>query len=133
MNLIATNPIDLGRREHRLISCGFAGDEIDFSCKSSKFSRLEVKEELQLTNPIATTAPLQYVYLHQCDAGTISRYRAWAEWLSECRTRAILGELIPMEGNDPTPALTRASVHDWQVLIYEPPGYTRPACGEVRP
>ena len=133
MNLIASNPINLGRVEHRLISCGFAGDEIDFSCKSSKFSRLEVKEELQLTNPIATTAPLQYVYLHQSDAGTISRYRAWAEWLSEGRTRAIGGELIPMEGNDPTQALARASVHDWQVLIYEPPGYVHPASGGVRP
>ena len=133
MNLIATNPMELGRGEHRLIPCGFACGDVDISCKSSKFSRLEVKEELQLTNPIATTAPLQYVYLHQSDAGTISRYRTWAEWLSEGRTRALGGELIPMEGNDPTPALTRASVHDWQVLIYEPPGYTRPACGEVQP
>ena len=133
MNLIASNPINLGRVEHRLISCGFAGDEIDFSCKSSKFSRLEVKEDSPLNNPIQTTAALQYVYLHQSDAGTIPRYRAWVEWLSEGRMLAIVGELIPMEGNDPILALARASVHDWQVLIYEPPGFTRPACGEVRP
>ena len=133
MNLIASNPINLGRVEHRLISCGFAGDEIDFSCKSSKFSRLEVKEELQLTNPIATTAPLQYVYLHQCDAGVIPRYRAWAEWLSRGRTRAIVGELVPMDGNDLIQALARASAHDWQVLIYEPPGYVHPASGGVQP
>ena len=133
MNLIASNPINLGRVEHRLISCGFAGDEIDFSCKSSKFSRLEVKEDSPLNNPIPTTAALQYVYLHQSDAGTIPRYRAWADWLSEGRTRAIVGELIPLEGNDLTQVLARASVHDWQVLVYEPPGYVHPASGEVQP
>ena len=133
MNLIASNPINLGRVEHRLISCGFAGDEIDFSCKSSKFSRLEVKEDSPLTNPTPTAAALQYVYLHQCDAGMITRYRAWAEWLSEGRTRAIVGELVPMDGNDPIQALARASVHDWQVLIYEPPGYVHPASGGVQP
>ena len=133
MNLIAPNPINLGRVEHRLISCGFAGDEIDLSCKSSKFSRLEVTEDSPLNNPIQTTAALQYVYLHQSDAGTIPRYRAWADWLSEGRTRAIVGELIPLEGNDATQALARASVHDWQVLVYEPPGYVHPASGEVQP
>ena len=77
--------------------------------------------------------PLTFVYLHTTGTKTISRYRAWAEWLSEGRTRAIGGELIPMEGNDPTQALARASMHDWQVLIYEPPGYTHAASGEVQP
>ena len=133
MNLIATNPMELGRGEHRLIPCGFAGGEVDISCKSSKFSRLEVKEELQLTNPTPTTAVLQYVYLHQCDAGMITRYRAWAEWLSEGRTRAIVGELVPMDENDPIQALARASAHDWQVLIYEPLGYVHPTSGGVQP
>ena len=77
--------------------------------------------------------PLTFVYLHTTGTKTISRYRAWADWLSEGRTRAIVGELIPMEGNDATQALARTSVHDWQVLVYEPPGYVHPASEEVQP
>ena len=77
--------------------------------------------------------PLTFVYLHASGTKTIPRYRAWAEWLSEGRTRAIVGELIALEGHDPTQALARASAHDWQMLIYEPPGYVHPASGEVQP
>ena len=78
-------------------------------------------------------APLQVIYLHQRDAGMIARYRAWAEWLSEGRTRAVESELTAMDGADPAPALSRASVCEWQVLIYEPPGYPRPTSTKVQP
>ena len=134
MKLIAARPIDLGRGEHRLAPCGFRDDEIEISCKPSKLSRVAVKEETRLTTP-NPPAPLQAVYLHQRDAGMIARYRAWAEWLSEGRTRAVESELIAMDGGDPAQALSRASVCEWQVLIYEPPGCVgpRPASPEVRP
>ena len=121
MKLIATSSIELGRGEHRLAPCGFRDDEIEISRKSSKFSRVAVKEETRLTAP-NPPAPLQVVYLHQRDAGMIARYRAWTNWLSEGRTRAVESELIAMDGGDPAPALSRASVCEWQVLIYEPPG-----------
>jgi hypothetical protein len=77
-------------------------------------------------------APLQVVYLHQRDPGMIARYRAWADWLSDGRTRAVESELIAMDGGDPAQALSRASVCEWQVLIYEPPGYLCPASAEVQ-
>ncbi len=134
MELIATNSINWGRGEHRHIPCGFAGAEIEISRKPSKFSRVAVKEETRLTapNPPAT---LQLVYLHQRDAGMIARYRTWADWLSEGRTRAVESELIAMDGGDPAQALAHTSVREWQVLIYEPPGCVgpRPASPEVRP
>ena len=132
MKLIATNLINLGRGEHRLAPCGFLGDEIKNSRESSNFSRVAVKEETRLTapNPPAT---LQVVYLHQRDAGMIARYRAWADWLSEGRTRPVESELIAMDGGAPTQAVSRASVCEWQVLIYEPPGYPCPASAEVQP
>lgn len=132
MKLIATSSIKLGRGEHRLAPCGFRDDEIEISRKSSKLPRVAVKEEIRLIapNPPAT---LQVVYLHQRDAGMIARYRAWANWLSEGRTRAVECELIPKDGGDPAQALSRASVCDWQVLIYEPPGCRGPACPEVQP
>ena len=132
MKLIATSPIKLGRGEHRLVPCGFRDDEIEISCKPSKLSRVAVKEETRLTTP-NPPAPLQAVYLHQRDAGMIARYRAWTEWLSEGRTRAVESELIAMDGGDPAPALSRASVCEWQVLIYEPPGYRGPASAEGQP
>ena len=132
MKLIATNSIELGRGEHRLAPCGFRDDEIEISCKPSKFSRVAVKEETRLTAP-NPPAPLQVVYLHQRDAGMIARYRAWTNWLAEGRTRAVESELIAMDGGDPAPALSRASVCEWQVLIYEPPGYPCPAPAEVQP
>ena len=132
MKLIATNSIKSGRGEHRLAPCGFRDDEIEISCKPSKISRVEVKEETRLTAP-NPPAPLQVVYLHQRDAGMITRYRNWANWLSEGRTRAVESELIAMDGGDPAQALSRASVCDWQVLIYEPPGCRGPACPEVQP
>lgn len=132
MKLIATSPIKLGRGEHRLDPCGFRDDEIEISCKPSKFSRVAVKEETRLTTP-NPPAPLQAVYLHQPDAGMIARYRAWTEWLSEGRTRAVESELIAMDGGDLAQALSRASVCEWQVLIYEPPGYPCPASAEVQP
>lgn len=132
MKLIANNSINWGRGKHRLDPCGFRDDEIEISYKTSKFSRVAVKEEMRLTAP-NPPAPLQAVYLHQRDAGMIARYRTWADWLSEGRTRAVESELIAMDGGGPAPALSRASVCEWQVLIYEPPGYPRPASAEVQP
>lgn len=132
MKLIATTSINPGERRHRLAPCGFRDDETEISCKPSKFSRVAVKEEIRLPVP-NPPAPLQVVYLHQRDAGMIARYRAWADWLSEGRTRAVESELIAMDGGDPAHALSRASVCDWQVLIYEPPGYLHPASAEVQP
>ena len=132
MKLIATNSIELGRGEQRLAPCGFRDDEIEISRKSSKLPRVAVKEEIRLTAP-KPPAPLQVVYLHQRDAGMIARYRAWTEWLSAGRTRAVESELIAMDGDDPARALARASVCEWQVLIYEPPGYLCPAPAEVQP
>ena len=58
---------------------------------------MAVKEEIRLTAP-NPPAPLQVVYLHQRDAGMIARYRTWANWLSEGRTRAVESELIAMDG-----------------------------------
>ena len=132
MKLIATNPVKMGRREHRQVPCGFPDDAVEISCKFSEFSRVTVKEEIRLTapNPPAT---LQVVYLHQRDAGMIARYRSWANWLTEGRTRAVESELIAMDGGDPAPALSRASVCEWQVLIYEPSGYRGPASAEGQP
>ena len=132
MKLIATNSVKLGRGEHRLAPCGFRDDEIEISYKPSKFSRVAVKEETRLTAP-NPPAPLQVVYLHQRDAGMIARYRAWTKWLSDSRTRAVESELIAMDGGDPAQALARASMCEWQVLIYEPPGYPCPASAEVQP
>lgn len=131
MKLIATSSINLGRGEHRLVPCGFRDDEIEISRKPSKFSRVAVKEEIRLTAP-KLPAPLQVVYLHQRDAGMIARYRTWADWLTEGRTRAVESELIAMDGGGPTQALAHASVCEWQVLIYEPPGYLCPASAEVQ-
>ena len=71
MKLIATSSIELGRGEHRLAPCGFRDDEIEISRKSSKFSRVAVKEEIRLTAP-NPPAPLEVVYLHQRDAGMIA-------------------------------------------------------------
>lgn len=132
MKLIATTSIDLGERKHRLAPCGFRDDEIEISRKPSEFSRVAVKEETRLTAP-NPPAPLQVVYLHQRDAGMIARYRTWADWLSEGRTRAVESELIAMDEGDPAQALASASVFEWQVLIYEPPGYLNPASVEVQP
>ena len=132
MNLIAANSINSGREEHRLAPCGFPGDEIEISCKCSEFFRVAVKEEIRLTAP-NPPAPLQVVYLHQRDAEIIVRYRAWTDWLSEGRTRTVESELIAMDGEGPAHALARASVCEWQVLIYEPPGYPCPTSAEVQP
>lgn len=132
MKLIAADSINWGRGEHRLIPCGFAGAEIEISHESSKFSRVVVKEEIRLTAPNLPAA-LQVIYLHQRDPGMIARYRAWTEWLSDGHTHAVGSELTAMDGGDPAQALARASVCEWQVLIYEPPGYQRPASAEVRP
>ena len=132
MKLIANNSIKLGRGEHRLDPCGFRDDEIEISRTSSKLARVAVKEEMRLTAP-NPPAPLQAVYLHQRDAGMIARYRTWADWLSEGRTRAVESELIAMDGGDPAQALARASVCEWQVLIYEPSGYRGPASAEGQP
>lgn len=132
MNLIANNSINLGRGEHRQYPCGFRDDEIEISCKPSNFSRVAVKEEIRLTAP-NPPAPLQVVYLHQPAPGMIARYRTWADWLSVGRTRAVESELIATEGGDPAPAVSRATVCEWQVLIYEPPGCARPASAQVQP
>jgi hypothetical protein len=132
IKLIAANSINLGRREHRLDPCGFRDDEIEISYKPSNFSRVAGKEETRLTAP-NPPAPLQVVYLHQRDAGMIARYCAWTDWLTVGRTRAVECELIAMDGGDPTQALSRVSVCEWQVLIYEPPGNPDPASTEVQP
>ena len=132
MKLIATNSINLGRGEHRLDPCGFRDDEIEISYKPSKFSRVAVKEEIPLPVP-NLPAPLQVVYLHQRDPGMIARYCTWTDWLSEGGTRAVESELIAMDGGDPAQAVSRASMCEWQVLIYEPPGYPCPASAEVQP
>jgi len=132
MKLIAASSIELGRGEHRLAPCGFRDDEIEISRKSSKLPRVAVKEEIRLTAP-NPPAPLQVVYLHQRDVGMIARYRAWADWLTEGRTRAVESELIAMDGGNPAQALSHASACEWQVLIYEPPGYSGPASAEVLP
>ena len=132
MKLIAASSIKLGRGEHRLAPCGFRDDEIEISYKLAKFSRVAVKEETRLTAP-NPPALLQVVYLHQRDPGMIARYRAWTDWLTEGRTRAVESELIAMDWGDPAPALSRASVCEWQVLIYEPPGYPRPTSTKVQP
>ena len=116
MKLIATNSINLGRGEHRLDPCGFRDDEIEISYKPSKFSRVAVKEENPLTAPNPPAA-LQVIYLHQRDPGMIARYRAWTDWLTDGRTRAVESELSAMDGGDPADALSRASVCEWQVLI----------------
>lgn len=131
MKLIATSSIKLGRGKHRLAPCGFRDDAIEISCKSSNLSKVAVKEEMPLTAP-NPPAPLQVVYLHQRDPGMIARYRTWTDWLSQGRARAVESELIAMEGCDPAPALSRASVCEWQVLIYEPLGYRGPASAEVQ-
>ncbi|MBV7455663.1 hypothetical protein KW843_14375 [Acidovorax sp. sif1233] len=132
MELIATNSINLGRGEHRLAPCGFRDDEIEISYRPSKFSRVVDKEEIRLTAP-NPPAPLQVMYLHQRDPGMIARYRTWADWLSEGQTHAVESELSAMDGGDPASTLSRASVCEWQVLIYEPPGYPCPASAEVQP
>ncbi|PAT35166.1 hypothetical protein [Vandammella animalimorsus] len=74
-------------------------------------------------------APLQGVYLHQ--RGVIPRFRVWIEWLSEGRTRDVEIELIDMNKGDPAQTLSDALLREWQVLIYEPPGYSGPASAEV--
>ena len=132
MKLIATTSIKSGEGEHRLAPCGFRDDEIEISCTSSKLTRVAVKEETPLTAPNPPAA-LQVIYLHQRDAGMIARYRNWANWLAEGRTRAVESELIAMDGGDPAQALARASVCEWQVLIYEPSGYRGPASAEGQP
>ena len=132
MKLIAKNPVKMGRREHRQIPCGFPDDAVEISCKSSEFSRVTAKEKIRLTAP-TPPAPLQVAYLHQRDAEMIVRYRAWTDWLSKGRTRTVESELIAMDGEGSAQALSRASVCEWQVLIYEPPGYLCPQSAEVQP
>ena len=132
MKLIASNSINLGRGEHRLDPCGFRDDEIEISCKSSKVCRVAAMEKMPLPAPNPPAA-LQVVYLHQRDAGMIARYRTWANWLTEGRTRTVESELIATDGGDPAQAVSHASVWEWQVLIYEPPGYPCPAPAEVQP
>lgn len=133
MKVRATSSRGLGRREHRLIPCGFAAGELDSYCKTSAASRLGAKENLQLNETRPSNAPLQFVYLHQRDAGMIRRYRAWIDWLTKGRTRDVQGELIAMGGHAPAQALALAAECDWQFLIYEPPGYPPPESPEVQP
>ncbi len=132
MKLIATSSIKLGRGEHRLAPCGFGTMNSKFPASPPNSPEWQSRTETRLTAP-NPPAPLQVVYLHQRDVGMITRYRNWANWLTEGRTRAVESELIAMDGGDPAQALVRASVCDWQVLIYEPPGCRGPACPEVQP
>lgn len=133
MKVGAIVSIGLGRGEPRLIPCGVAAGEADSSCKTFTATRLGAKENLQLTETRPTNAPVQFVYLHQRDAGMVRRYRAWIDWLTKGRTCEVEGELIAMEGNAPAQALALAAECDWQFLIFEPPGYPPPDSPEVQP
>ena len=69
------------------------------------------------------TKPFQFIYLHQRQM--LPRYRIWAEFLSKCRSVDIEGLLVEVGTADPLAVLADAPLSDWQVLIYEPPGYPR--------
>ena len=128
MKFIATNSIKLGRGEHRLIPCGFAGSGIDFLQGMALFLHDGGMEKKQATEnyhdnaSVGSGRPLQFLFVYQRSPSAINFYRTWTEWLSEGRTRSIEGELIQLDGNDPLQALACASAHNWQVLIYQPDG-----------
>lgn len=77
-------------------------------------------DTIQQGGPLAPE-PLRFAYLYQPGTGMISRLRVWNEWLSKGGTRDVEGELIAMDG-DASP-LAGAAECEWQVLIYEPPGW----------
>lgn len=137
MKLIARKPIDWGRAEQSFDPCGFPGAEEDFQQEKTKRSTIccmQTSLPLQAHPPThAALPPLQFIYLHQTDAGMISRYRWWTEWLSEGRTRPVSGELIAASESSAQEALACTSVEGWQFLIYEPPGYCGHASGEAQP
>lgn len=75
-----------------------------------------------------TPEPLRFTYIHQSGTGMIGRLRAWHELLSKTSNRAVEGELIAMDGD--ASVLADAAGCEWDVLIYEPPGWCDP---EVKP
>ena len=137
MESIATNSINLGRAEHRLIPCGFPEASQDFQHESVKRSTIcDMQTSPANQDRIqahAAALPLQFIYLHQTDAGMMSRYRMWIEWLSEGRTRPVSGELIAASESSAQEALACTLVQGWQFLIYEPSGHPRSASVEVQP
>lgn len=68
--------------------------------------------------------PLRFAYIYQSGTGMISRFRVWNDCLSKGGTRAVEGELIAMDGD--TSVLSYAADCEWDVLIYEPPGWAAP-------
>ncbi len=84
-------------------------------------------------DPHQLSAPLQFLYLHQRDAGMLARLRLWSGWLSQGHAGEVEGELIAVEGVFPDEVLARVAECPWQVLIYEPPGYPETAPSEVQP
>ena len=83
--------------------------------------------------PLLELAPLQFLYLHQRDAGMLERLRLWSGWLAKGRAGDVEGELIGVDGASPKEALARAAECPWQVLIYEPAGYPVAAAPEGQP
>ena len=89
----------------------------------SETELIAMPDTIQQGEPLSPE-PLRFVYLHQNGTGMIPRLRVWHELLSNDGTRAVEGELIVMGGNDA--ALACASECEWEVLIYEPPGWSVP-------
>lgn len=137
MKSIATEPAKWGNARHRLDPCGFPEVAQDFQHEPAQRSTICCMQTSlpHQAHPPAQAAPLplQFIYLHQTDAGMISRYRMWIEWLSEGRTRPVSGELIATSESSAQEALTCTSVQGWQFLIYEPPGHPRSASAEMQP
>lgn len=121
MKLIASSLITKGREKQRLIPCGFQPPEIEISYASLYFSTLGAMEELQRSDGLP--ALRRFIYLHQ--SGVVPRLRTWIEWLSEGRSQDVEGDLIGMTDARAQERLTDALQGDWDVLIYEPPGYSQ--------
>ncbi|MBT9549583.1 MAG: hypothetical protein IV088_01935 [Hydrogenophaga sp.] len=84
---------------------------------------ITMSDTIQQGVPLAPE-PLRFAYLYQPGTGMISRLRVWNEWLSKSGTRDVEGELIAMDGD--ASVLACATECEWQVLIYEPPGWSFP-------
>ena len=119
MKLIASSLITKGRGRQRHIPCGFQPSKIEISYAPLYFSTLGAMEELQRSD--ALPALRRFIYLHQ--SGVVPRLRTWVEWLSEGRSRDVEGDLIGVTDTQAREQLTDALQGDWEVFIYEPPGY----------
>lgn len=73
---------------------------------------------------VLSPEPLRFAYLYQTGTGMISRLRVWNECLSKTSNQAVEGELIAMDGD--ASVLAGAAGCEWDVLIYEPPGWNAP-------